>query len=54
MYKISIAICLSIFVVFTGMNLVKFCKDNNLTRSNICKVIVGTRNHHKGWTKLFP
>jgi hypothetical protein len=40
--------------IHTGMNLVKFCKDNNLTRSNICKVIVGTRNHHKGWTKLFP
>ncbi len=31
-------------------NLVKFCNENNLTPSNIHKVMNGERNHHKGWT----
>lgn len=30
-------------------NLTKFCRDNNLTRSNIQAVLRGDRNHHKGW-----
>lgn len=31
-------------------NLNEFCKINNLTRSNMIKVLKGVRNHHKGWT----
>ena len=37
-----------------GINLKKFCIDNNLTPANIYKVLSGKRNHHKGWTKLRP
>lgn len=28
----------------------QFCKDNQLTTANICKVLSGERKHHKGWT----
>ena len=36
-------------------NLNKFCRDNNLTRSNIQAVLRGDRNQHKGWrTVLKP
>ncbi|MFA5031347.1 MAG: hypothetical protein WC495_07230 [Patescibacteria group bacterium] len=29
---------------------VPFCKKYDLTKENICKVLRGQRNHHKGWT----
>lgn len=31
-------------------NLSKFCKDNNLTNSNMYSVMKGLRISHKGWT----
>lgn len=31
-------------------NLRKFCQENNLTSSLMCKVNIGDRVHHKGWT----
>lgn len=34
----------------TTMGLTIFCQENNLTCSNIIKVINGQRKHHKGWT----
>lgn len=37
-------------VVFSIYNLKKFCEENNLTQSNVHKVINGERSHHKGWT----
>lgn len=37
--------------VVTFVNLSKFCKENGLTDSLMCKVIKGKRNHHKGWTR---
>lgn len=33
-------------------NLTKFCRDNNISRGSIYLVIVGKRQHYKGW-KLF-
>lgn len=33
-------------------NLCKFCRDNNLNNGNLSMVVVGQRDHHKGW-KLF-
>jgi hypothetical protein len=33
----------------SGKNLTKFCRDNDLTRSNIQAVLRGDRTHHKGW-----
>jgi hypothetical protein len=35
--------------IMTIKNLTKFCRDNNLTRSNIQSVIRGDRIQHKGW-----
>jgi len=35
--------------VVGGINLTRFCKENNLTQSAMHKVIAGKRNHHKGW-----
>lgn len=32
-------------------NLNRFCRENNLSTPNMCKVISGIRNHHKGWKK---
>lgn len=32
-------------------NLAKFCRDNNLTRPNMNKVLRGERSHHKGYKK---
>ena len=34
---------------FTGMT--EFCRLNDLTQANISKVLLGQRNHHKGWKK---
>ena len=34
----------------TTNGLAKFCEENNLTSSNLMKVLKGDRNHHKGWT----
>ena len=31
-------------------NLPQFCRDNNLTRSNLITVLSGKWKHHKGWT----
>jgi group I intron endonuclease len=33
-----------------GINLAKFCRDNNLHYSSMHKVYKGVRNQHKGWT----
>lgn len=33
-------------------NLAKFCRDNNLTRPNMNKVLNGERSHHKGYRKV--
>ncbi|MGB3725911.1 MAG: hypothetical protein WA981_09125 [Glaciecola sp.] len=33
-------------------NLAKFCRDKNLTRANMNKVLNGERSHHKGYKKL--
>jgi len=38
--------------IITGKNLTKFCRDNNLTRSNIQKVMNGQRSQHKGWRSV--
>ena len=32
-------------------NMAKFCRDNELTRPNLNKVLNGDRRHHKGWRK---
>ena len=34
-----------------GKNLTKFCKEKNLSRSNVQAVLRGDRNQHKGWKK---
>jgi len=39
---------------FTIKNLEKFCKENNLTSSNMKKVSKGERMHHKGWICSIP
>ncbi len=37
--------------VISSVNLTKFCRENNLTRSAIQMVLNGKRPHHKGWKK---
>lgn len=32
-------------------NLLKFCREHDLTHANMIKVSQGVRKHHKGWTK---
>jgi group I intron endonuclease len=39
---------------FTIKNLQKFCKENDLTSSNMKKVARGERAHHKGWSCSIP
>jgi len=34
----------------TKEGLTKFCEEHDLTVTNMHKVIMGQRNHHKGWT----
>ena len=34
----------------TTNGLVNFCEKNNLTSTNLMKVLKGDRKHHKGWT----
>lgn len=36
-------------VTFTNMT--KFCKENNLSKSKLCLVAQGKRNHHQGWKR---
>jgi hypothetical protein len=36
--------------VFEGVNLAKFCKENNLDNTHTGRVISGQQLHHKGWT----
>lgn len=31
------------------VNMTQFCKNHNLERSLLMKVVAGQRNHHKGW-----
>jgi hypothetical protein len=31
-----------------------FCRENGLDTGNLCKVIQGERQHHKGWRSAFP
>jgi hypothetical protein len=38
--------------IFNEKNLHKFCRDNNLTRSNIQAVLRGDRTQHRGWRTL--
>jgi predicted GIY-YIG superfamily endonuclease len=40
-------------IEFTGSNVKKFCEENNLSRRNILRVVVGERCHHLGWTNSF-
>lgn len=37
--------------LYTGKNMTKFCRENNLTPSAICLVLNDKAKHHKGWTK---
>jgi hypothetical protein len=39
--------------IINAKNLTKFCRDNNLRRSNIQAVLRGERNHHKGWRRAY-
>jgi hypothetical protein len=34
-----------------GVNITKFCKENNLNYDNVRRVLSGKQSHHKGWTK---
>lgn len=36
----------------TVTNLSDYCKQYNLSRSNLCNVIAGKRQHHKGYTAI--
>jgi hypothetical protein len=36
-------------VTFTGYK--EFCSENGLNEGGLWKVLLGKRNHHKGWTK---
>jgi hypothetical protein len=38
--------------VFQEKNLRKFCREHNLHRANVIRVLKGTRSHSAGWTKL--
>ena len=37
-------------VTYLAGNLMKFCRDNDLNKSAIYKVMNGERSHHKGFT----
>jgi hypothetical protein len=39
--------------IINAKNLNKFCRDNNLIRSNIQAVLRGERNQHKGWRRAY-
>lgn len=38
-------------ILFEGVNLEKFARDNNLSSSSLRRVIGGKRKSHKGWRK---
>jgi hypothetical protein len=38
-------------VIIEIVGITNFCRKNNLSYSNIAKVLNGTQRHHKGWTK---
>lgn len=38
-------------VVFEGVNIKEFCRNNNLNDAAFHRVIRGVSSHHKGWTK---
>ena len=37
--------------IFTGRNVSEFCKEHNLKRRMIHRVVLGQRPHHKGWRR---
>jgi hypothetical protein len=37
-------------IVFEGLNLVKFCEENNLSKAHTHRVVKGEELQHKGWT----
>lgn len=34
------------------LNISKFCRENDLHQGHISSVLLGTRSHHKGWTRV--
>ena len=40
--------------IVKGKNIQKFCRENDLSRTCINRVIRGTRSHHKGWMQYIP
>tara|TARA_B100000287_G_scaffold263610_1_gene248056 strand:- start:768 stop:1568 length:801 start_codon:yes stop_codon:yes gene_type:complete len=38
--------------IFTGRNVSEFCKEHNLKRRMIHRVVMGQRPHHKGWRRV--
>jgi len=36
--------------VVVAKNVSRFCRENGLQQGNLCKVITGERNHHRGWS----
>ena len=37
--------------IFTGRNVSEFCKEHNLKRRMIHRIVMGQRPHHKGWRR---
>jgi hypothetical protein len=37
--------------IFTGRNVAAFCREHNLRRRSIHRIVLGQRPHHKGWRK---
>ncbi len=37
--------------IFTGKNVSDFCKEHNLNRRCIHRIVLGQRPHHKGWRR---
>ncbi len=38
--------------IYEGKNVHKFSRKHSLSGEKMCMVLKGTRNHHKGWTKV--
>ncbi len=40
--------------IFTGKNVSEFCREHNLRRRSIHRIVLGQRPHHKGWRRYTP
>ncbi len=40
--------------IFTGRNVSEFCREHNLRRRSIHRIVMGQRPHHKGWRRYTP